>query len=78
MGAALRAVIRLLALVLVPMGLMTATLGAQGQRTSTLSLSGFPLTSTTTTVANFDAGFVSIGTTSFVVDLPRNQGAGGF
>jgi len=79
MGAArMRPALRRVALLLAIVGLIAPELGAQGQRLSVLTLSGFPLTSTTTTVANFDAGFVSIGTTSFTVDLTRNAGGGGF
>jgi hypothetical protein len=45
---------------------------AQGLSFTRLEISGFPLTSTSTSPANFDAGAVIIGTTSFTVDLTFN------
>lgn len=52
-------------------------LNAQGNRTR-LTLSGFPLSVTSTSPADFDAGAVTLGTTSFTVDLTTNGGGGGF
>lgn len=47
---------------------------AQGRRT-TLTLSGFPLTASTTTTDEFDNGFSALGSTSFTVDLTTNNNA---
>jgi hypothetical protein len=79
MGAArLRLALRVHLVLLTGLVLGAPTLEAQGRRLTELTLTGFPLTTTTTTVADFDAGFVSIGTTNFTVDLTRNTGGGGF
>ncbi|HRN52304.1 MAG TPA: hypothetical protein PK788_02350 [Gemmatimonadaceae bacterium] len=37
-----------------------------------MSISGFPLTQTGTSVADFDAGAITLGTTTFTVDLTLN------
>lgn len=54
------------------------TLEGQGQRRTEITLSGFPISNVSTAPADFDAGFVLLGSTSWTVDLTRNQGAGGF
>lgn len=53
-------------------------LEGQGNRRTVLTISGFPLSVGSTTIAQFDAGAIAIGTTSFSVDLTTNAGAGGF
>jgi hypothetical protein len=53
-------------------------LGAQGNRRTSLTVTGLPLSATTTTAADFDANAVSIGSFSFTVDLTTNAGGGGF
>jgi hypothetical protein len=60
-------------LVLVP-----ALAAAQGNRRTTLTTSGFPLTATTNTTTDFDAGATTVGTTTITVDLTTNSGGGGF
>jgi hypothetical protein len=67
-----------LSLVFLASALCVVTAEAQGNRRSVLTVSGFPLTLTGTTVADFDNGFVLVGSTSFTVDLTTNAGAGGF
>lgn len=62
----------------VGVALMPSLVEAQGQRRTELSVAGFPLSVTQTTVADYDAGSVALGTTTFTVDLTRNAGAGGF
>ncbi|MEX2181958.1 MAG: hypothetical protein WD771_07945 [Gemmatimonadaceae bacterium] len=52
------------------------TLHGQTNRLTVLTLSGFPLTVSTTTPADFDAGSVPLGTTGFTVDLTSNAGPG--
>lgn len=51
---------------------------AQGNRRTNLTTTGFPIGATTTTPVDYDAEFVSIGSTSFTVDLRTNAGGGGF
>jgi hypothetical protein len=51
---------------------------AQGNRRTNITTTGFPLATTSTSPADFDAGFVSIGSTTFTIDLRTNTGAGGF
>ncbi len=51
---------------------------AQGNRRTNLTTTGFPVTATTTTPVDYDAGFVAIGSTGFTVDLRTNTGGGGF
>jgi hypothetical protein len=51
----------------------SASLEAQNRRT-VLTVTGLPLTVTGTTVADFDAGSVSVGTMNFSVDLTTNAG----
>lgn len=51
---------------------------AQGNRRTNVTVAGFPLTVTNTTPADFDAAFVTFGSTSFTVDLRTNVGGGGF
>ena len=48
------------------------TLRAQGRRTD-LTVTGLPFTVTQTTPADFDAGFVILGTLTFTVDATSNQ-----
>lgn len=50
----------------------------QGRRLTELAVAGFPLAITETTVADYDAGAVALGSTTFTVDLTRNAGGGGF
>ena len=51
---------------------------AQGNRRTGVTITGFPRTVTSTTPDDFDAGFVSLGSTTFTVQLRTNAGAGGF
>ena len=51
-------------------------LEGQTNRLTVLTLSGFPLTVTTTTTADYDAGSAVLGSTGFTVDLTSNAGAG--
>lgn len=51
---------------------------AQGNRRTQMTIAGFTLSATGTTVLDFDAGSVSLGSTTFNVDLTTNAGAGGF
>lgn len=51
---------------------------AQGSRRTNITTTGFPLATTSTSPADFDAGFVAIGSTTFTVDLRTNTGGGGF
>lgn len=53
------------------------TAEAQNRRT-TLTLAGFPLAVASTSASDFDAGAVTLGSTSFTVDLTTNSGGGGF
>ncbi len=55
-----------------------APLEGQGNRRTSLTVTGLPLSVATTTTADFDAGSVSLGSMSFVVDLRTNVGGGGF
>lgn len=55
-----------------------ATLEAQGNRRTNLTVTGLPLSVATTTTADFDALAVAIGSLSFTVDLTTNSGGGGF
>jgi hypothetical protein len=55
-----------------------ATAFAQGNRRTNIVVSGFPLTVASTTVTDFDNGFILFGSTSFTVDLRTNTGGGGF
>lgn len=48
---------------------------ARAQRRTTLTIAGWPLTATTTTGADFEAGFILLGSTSFTVDAESNQPA---
>ena len=48
---------------------------SQGRRT-VLSVTGLPLTVTSTTAADFDAGSVTLGSAVFTVDLTTNSGGG--
>jgi hypothetical protein len=52
--------------------------GAQGNRRTTLAVTGLPLTATTTMATDFDAGSISLGSVAFTVDLTTNSGGGGF
>lgn len=58
--------------------LLSAPLGAQGNRRTTVTVTGLPLSVTQTTTTDFDAGSVAIGSISIAVDLTTNTGAGGF
>jgi hypothetical protein len=51
---------------------------AQGNRRTTLATTGFPISATSTTPVDYDAGFVAIGSTTFTVNLTTNAGGGGF
>jgi hypothetical protein len=51
---------------------------AQGNRRTVMTITGFPLTTTGTTVLDFDAGSVAVGSTNFDVNLTTNTGGGGF
>jgi len=50
----------------------------QGSRRTRLTITGFPLTVASTTIAQFDAASIIIGNTTFTVDLRTNNGGGGF
>ncbi len=64
--------------VLLGSALVASPSGAQGNRRTNVTVSGFPLTVASTTAAAFTAGAVTFGTTSFTVDLRTNSGGGGF
>lgn len=51
---------------------------AQGSRRTRLTITGFPLTVASTTIAQFDAASIIIGNTTFTIDLRTNNGGGGF
>lgn len=53
-------------------------LDAQGNRRTTLTTSGFAMTVNGASTTDYDAGAVSIGNTTFTVDLTTNSGGGGF
>lgn len=53
-------------------------LEGQGNRRTRLTIAGFPLTVASTTIAQFDAGAIPLGATTFTVDLRTNSGGGGF
>lgn len=53
--------------------LTTANADAQGGRRTFLNISGLPLTVTSTSAADFEAGAVQIGTMTFTVDLTANN-----
>lgn len=55
-----------------------SALSAQGLRWTTLNVTGFPLSQLQTSVTDYDAGFVSLGVSTFTVDLLLNFGSGGF
>jgi hypothetical protein len=46
-----------------------STVPAAAQARTSLTVAGWPLTTTTTTAADFEAGAVALGSTSFTVDL---------
>ncbi|HRQ78083.1 MAG TPA: hypothetical protein PLY94_05740 [Gemmatimonadaceae bacterium] len=71
-----RLAVRLLPVLLVT--LFSATLQAQGNRRTQMTVTGFSLTASGTTVADFDAGAITLGSTNFNVNLTTNSGAGGF
>jgi hypothetical protein len=50
----------------------------QGSRRTNLTITGFPLSVASTTIAQFDAAAILIGSTTFTVDLRTNNGGGGF
>jgi hypothetical protein len=56
----------------------SSTLAAQGNRRTQLDVTGFPLTVTSTSANDFDAGSVALGSIGFQVDLTTNSGGGGF
>lgn len=68
----------LLALSLIAAASAPGAAEAQGNRRTNLTTTGFPITATTTTPVDYDAGFVAIGSTTFTVNLTTNAGAGGF
>ena len=51
---------------------------AQGNRRTNITITGFPLTVASTTIAQFDAASVIIGNTTFTIELRTNTGGGGF
>lgn len=68
----------ILLLLLIAFGFVPVLAEAQGNRRTNLTTTGFPIGATTTTPVDFDAGFVSIGSTGFTIDLRTNAGGGGF
>jgi len=75
-AAALRLLLSLgtcLALLFVPL-----RAESQGNRRTNLTITGFPLTVASTTIAQFDAAAIIIGNSTFTVDLRTNTGGGGF
>lgn len=58
--------------------LVSLRVEGQGSRRTQLTITGFPLTVASTTIAQFDAGAILIGNTTFTIDLRTNTGAGGF
>ena len=53
----------------------TTARDAGAQRRTSLTISGWPLTATSTSATDFEAGFVLLGTTSFTVDAVSNMPA---
>lgn len=66
----------LLALVAAP--LLAASASAQGNRRTNLTVNGFPLTLPAVSIADYELGYVALGTTSYQIQLRTNSGAGGF
>jgi len=58
--------------------LLASGLSAQGNRRTEMTIAGFPLTSTSATPTEYDAGSVTLGSTTISVNLTTNSGAGGF
>jgi hypothetical protein len=73
MRAPLRTALGKFALAVGAFALATAPAGAQGGRRTFLYITGLPLTVTSTTAAEFEAGAVQIGTMTFTVDLTANR-----
>lgn len=73
-----RALSLLGALALGTVALGARELDAQGNRRTNITITGFPLTVPSTTIAQFDAAAIIIGNTTFTIDLRTNTGAGGF
>lgn len=71
--APLRSALRKFALAVGALALLTASADAQGGRRTFLYITGLPLTVTSTTAAEFEAGAVQIGTMTFTVDLTANN-----
>lgn len=60
---------------LVGLFVVAATRDAGAQRRTSLVISGWPLTATSTSANDFEAGFVLLGATSFTVDAVSNSPA---
>lgn len=56
--------------------LSATTAGAQTNRLTLLTMSGFPLAGSEATILDVNVGSIALGTTSFTVDLTSNAGAG--
>lgn len=78
MSGAARSLVASLSFVALLLAAFVPPAWAQGNRRTNITTAGFPLTSTSSSPADFDAGFVAIGSTTFTIDLRTNSGAGGF
>lgn len=70
----MRAGLRSLVAAVVVLAALATTATAQNRLTE-LTVSGFPLTETETSIAELDAGVITLGSTDFTVDLLSNSGA---
>lgn len=78
MRRAVRRIVASSSLAVLVLAALAPLASAQGNRRTNVTTTGFPLTAPSTSPADFDAGFVDIGSTTFTVDLRTNAGAGGF
>lgn len=69
---------RSLAFSLLLIASVAAVAQAQGNRRTVLAITGLPLSATSTSPNDFDAGSVSVGSHAFSVDLTTNTGGAGF
>lgn len=78
MRRAIRSIVAACSLALAVLAAVKTPAQAQGSRRTNITTTGFPLATPSTSPADFDAGFVAIGSTTFTVDLRTNTGLGGF
>lgn len=69
----MRSGLRSLVAAVVVLTVMATTAAAQNRLTQ-LTVSGFPLSDTETSIAELDAGSIALGSTDFTVDLLTNSG----